>query len=120
MGERLACTEEDRVGMVFPAAHIGGCGTWLGAALMYGSTLILDSVFDAERSTELQRRERVTLAGSGTVFTQIYLEAQRRRPGEPLFPHVRALTSGAAPKPRDLHAAVKREVGGSGCCPATG
>jgi len=114
MGERLACTEEDRVGMVFPAAHIGGCGTWLGAALMYGSTLILDSVFDAERSTELQRRERVTLAGSGTVFTQIYLEAQRRRPGEPLFPHVRALTSGAAPKPRDLHAAVKREVGGVG------
>jgi len=114
LGERLACTEEDRVGMVFPAAHIGGCGTWLGTSLMYGSTLILDSVFDAERSTELQRRERVTLAGSGTVFTQIYLEAQRRRPHEPLFPHVRALTSGAAPKPADLHAAVKRELGGVG------
>lgn len=114
MGDRLRCTTDDRVGMVFPAAHIGGCGTWLGASLRYGCTLILDTVFDAERTTQLQQRERVTLAGSGTVFTQIYLEAQRRRPDTPLFPHVRAMTSGAAPKPADLHLAVKRELGGVG------
>jgi acyl-CoA synthetase (AMP-forming)/AMP-acid ligase II len=114
LGDRLVCTADDRVGMVFPVAHIGGCGTWLGASLLYGVTLILDSVFDAERTAELQRRERVTLAGSGTVFTQIYLELQRKQPGEPLFPNVRALTAGAAPKPPDLHAAVKRELGGVG------
>jgi acyl-CoA synthetase (AMP-forming)/AMP-acid ligase II len=114
MGERLACTSADRVGMVFPVAHIGGCGTWLGTSLMYGCTLILDAVFDPEQTTELLRRERVTLAGSGTVFTQIYLEAQRRQPHEPLFPDVRALTAGAAPKPPTLHADVKREIGGVG------
>jgi acyl-CoA synthetase (AMP-forming)/AMP-acid ligase II len=114
MGDRLACTPADRVGMVFPVAHIGGCGTWLGACLTYGCTLILDADFDPDRTTELQRRERVTLAGSGTVFTQIYLAAQRRRPHERLFPDVRALTSGAAPKPATLHADVKRELGGVG------
>jgi cyclohexanecarboxylate-CoA ligase len=113
MGERLACTPADRVGMVFPVAHIGGCGTWLGACLMYGCTLILDAVFDPDRTTELQRRERVTLAGSGTVFAQIYLAAQRRRPDR-IFPAVRALTSGAAPKPPTLHIDVKREIGGAG------
>jgi acyl-CoA synthetase (AMP-forming)/AMP-acid ligase II len=114
LGERLGCTPDDRVGMVFPIAHIGGCGTWLGASLMYGTTLVLDSVFDAERTTILQQRERVTLAGSGTVFTQIYLQIQRKTPTEPLFPHVRAFTSGASPKPPDLHDAVKRELGGVG------
>ena len=114
MGERLACTPADRVGMVFPVAHIGGCGSWLGACLMYGCTLILDAVFDPERTTELQRRERVTLAGSGTVFIQIYLAAQRRDPRNRLFPDVRAMTGGAAPKPPTLHADVKREIGGGG------
>jgi acyl-CoA synthetase (AMP-forming)/AMP-acid ligase II len=114
MARALACTSDDRVGLVFPVAHIGGCGTWLGACLMTGCTLILDSVFNAERTTGLQRRERVTIAGSGTVFTQIYLEAQRRRPGEPLFPDVRVLTAGAAPRPPALHGEVKRELGGVG------
>jgi cyclohexanecarboxylate-CoA ligase len=114
MGERLACTPHDRVGMVFPVAHIGGCGAWLGTCLMYGCTLILDAVFDPDRSTWLQRRERVTLAGSGTVFAQIYLAAQRRHPHQRLFPDVRALTAGAAPKPPTLHADVKRELGGVG------
>jgi cyclohexanecarboxylate-CoA ligase len=114
MGERLACTPADRVGMVFPVAHIGGCGTWLGTALLYGCTLILDADFDPDRTTEMLRRERVTLAGSGTIFTQIYLAAQRRHPRERIFPDLRAMTSGAAPKPATLHLDVKRELGGVG------
>ena len=114
MGERLACTEADRVGMAFPVAHIGGCGTWLGASLRYGCALVLDAVFDAGRTIEQHRRERVTLAGSGTVFIQMYLAAQRRVPGERLFPDVRAMTAGAAPKPPTLHAEVKDELGGVG------
>jgi acyl-CoA synthetase (AMP-forming)/AMP-acid ligase II len=114
MGERLACTPADRVGIAFPIAHIGGCGTWLGACLWYGCTLILDAAFDLDRTTSLQRRERVTLAGSGTVFVQTYLDLQRRRPAEPLFPDVRAMTAGAAPRPATLHAEVKRAFGGVG------
>jgi acyl-CoA synthetase (AMP-forming)/AMP-acid ligase II len=114
MARALDLTSADRVGMVFPVAHIGGCGTWLGACLMTGCTLILDAVFDAGRTTELQRRERVTIAGAGTVFTQIYLDAQRARGRERLFPDVRVLTAGAAPRPPALHGEVKRELGGLG------
>ncbi|GAB2865659.1 AMP-binding protein [Actinocorallia aurea] len=113
MGERIACTEADRVGLVFPVAHIGGCGTWLGACLLSGCTLILDASFEPERSTEHQRREGVTLAGSGTVFIQSYLALARRRTGR-LFPQVRAMTAGAAPKPPALHAEVKELLGGAG------
>jgi acyl-CoA synthetase (AMP-forming)/AMP-acid ligase II len=114
MVHALAVTSADRVGLVFPVAHIGGCGTWLGACLLTGCTLILDAAFDAERTTELQRREGVTVAGSGTVFTRLYLDAQRARPGEPLFPQVRVLTAGAAPRPPSLHGEVKRLLGGIG------
>ncbi|WP_211360079.1 class I adenylate-forming enzyme family protein [Actinocorallia herbida] len=115
MGERIACAPEDRVGMVFPVAHIGGCGTWLGACLLFGCTLILDAAFDVARSTELQRREGVTLAGSGTVFIQAYLaEARREQGAGRLFPQVRAMTAGAAPKPPTLHAEVRKVLGGVG------
>jgi acyl-CoA synthetase (AMP-forming)/AMP-acid ligase II len=114
MGDRLECTDEDRVGMTFPVAHVGGCGTWLGIALREGTTLILDAAFDPVTTTELLRREGVTLAGSGTVFTQLFLELQRENPGTRLFPTARAFTTGAAPKPPTLHHDVKRELGGVG------
>ncbi|WP_106401637.1 class I adenylate-forming enzyme family protein [Actinocorallia populi] len=114
MCERLACTEADRVGMAFPVAHIGGCGTWLGGSLIHGCTLVLDAAFHPERTIGRHRSEGVTLAGSGTVFIQAYLQAQRRTPGERLFPRVRAMTAGAAPKPPTLHAEVKDELGGAG------
>ncbi len=114
MGGRLECTEVDRVGMTFPVAHIGGCGTWLGVSLRSGTTLILDGAFEPERTTALLRRESVTLAGSGTVFTQIFLGLQRKNPETRLLPSARAFTTGAAPKPPDLHEAVKRELGGVG------
>ncbi|HEY4021402.1 MAG TPA: class I adenylate-forming enzyme family protein [Pseudonocardiaceae bacterium] len=114
MGEKLRCGPADRVGMVFPVAHIGGCGTWLGVSLCYGCTLVLDASFDPERSAALQRRERVTLAGSGTVFTQSYLAVQRQDPSRPLFPDARAFTCGGAGRPATLHAEVKRELGGVG------
>jgi acyl-CoA synthetase (AMP-forming)/AMP-acid ligase II len=116
----LELSETDRAGMVFPVAHIGGCGTWLGACLLSGCTLILDSRFDLERTADLQRREGVTVAGAGTVFTQLYLDLQRRRradrrdPGYRLFPSARMLTAGAAPRPPSLHDQVKGEMGGIG------
>ncbi|HEY4460704.1 MAG TPA: AMP-binding protein [Pseudonocardiaceae bacterium] len=114
LGERLRLTSTDRVGMVFPVAHIGGCGTWLGASARYGCALILDSAFDAQRSAARQRAEGVTLAGTGSVFTQAYLTAQRLDPATPLFPDVRAFTCGGAGRPSTLHEEVKRELGGVG------
>jgi acyl-CoA synthetase (AMP-forming)/AMP-acid ligase II len=114
MAKALALTEDDRVGLVFPVAHIGGCGTWLGACLLSGCTLILDVAFNPTSTTELQQREHVTVAGSGTVFTQLYLGLQRKQPGRRLFPYARMLTAGAAPRPPLLHAEVKEEMGGIG------
>jgi acyl-CoA synthetase (AMP-forming)/AMP-acid ligase II len=114
MGDRLRCTASDRVGMAFPVAHIGGCGTWLAACLLYGCTLVLDSAFSPSRTIPLQQRENVTLAGSGTVFIDAFLAAQEARPGQALLPKLRAMTAGAAPKPATLHERVKKSLGGVG------
>lgn len=114
MARALALTKRDRVGAVFPVAHVGGCGTWLAASLMSGCALILDSSFDLERTTALQRRERVTVGGCGTVFTQLYTGLQRENPGRPLFPDLRVMTGGASPRPPSLHEDVKRLMGTPG------
>lgn len=114
LARAMALVPADRVGAVFPVAHIGGCGTWLGACLLSGCALILDSDFDLERTAELQRREGVTIAGCGTVFTQLYTGLQRRNPDRRLFPAARLLTGGASPRPPGLHEEVKRVMGTGG------
>lgn len=113
-GERLACTPSDRVGLPFPVAHIGGCGSWLGACLLFGCTLVLESDFDPERTAALLRRERITVAGAGAVFIQAYLDVQRRAPQRPVFPELRVMTAGGSPKPAALHAQTVAELGGAG------
>jgi cyclohexanecarboxylate-CoA ligase len=113
MAERLALRPDDRGGLVFPFTHIGGI-TWLFASLLVGSSNIITEAFDPEATTELLRREDVTLAGSGTPFHLAYLAAQRAAPDEPLFPSVRAFPGGGAPKPPQLHFDVKAELGGVG------
>ncbi|MFI1384602.1 class I adenylate-forming enzyme family protein [Embleya sp. NPDC020886] len=115
MADRIGAREGDRVALVFPFAHIGGCTTWLTAALTHGVTMILTEAFHPEDTPELLRRERVTLAGAGTVFHQTWLAAQRRRPaGDPLFPYLRSCPGGGAPKPPGLHHDIKHELGGVG------
>ncbi|MGW0659603.1 AMP-binding protein [Streptodolium elevatio] len=114
MAERIACVPGDRVGLVFPFAHIGGCTTWLTSSVVFGVAMILTESFDPAVTVELLRREGVTLAGAGTVFHQTYLAAQRRDPDRPLFPEVRCFPGGAAPKPPGLHAQMKKELGGVG------
>jgi acyl-CoA synthetase (AMP-forming)/AMP-acid ligase II len=115
MADRIQAGPDDRVALVFPFAHIGGCTTWLTAALVHGVTMILTEAFHPEETPELLRRERVTLAGAGTVFHQTWLAAQRRRPaGDPVFPDLRSCPGGGAPKPPGLHHEVKTELGGAG------
>ncbi|NUS53924.1 MAG: AMP-binding protein [Streptomycetaceae bacterium] len=114
MSERIECVPGDRVGLVFPFAHIGGCTTWLTSSVVFGVAMILTEAFDPVETVELLRREGVTLAGAGTVFHQAYLAAQRRDPSRKLFPDVRCFPGGAAPKPPGLHLQVKNEIGGAG------
>jgi acyl-CoA synthetase (AMP-forming)/AMP-acid ligase II len=113
MAEHLALTAEDRSGIAFPVAHIGGPIN-LMAALLAGSTLVLIENFDPQRTSAVLAREDVTLAGSGTAFHLAYLDVQARRPDEPLFPRLRCCPGGGAPKPAGLHERVKRELGGAG------
>jgi acyl-CoA synthetase (AMP-forming)/AMP-acid ligase II len=113
MVEHLAITSEDRSGIAFPIAHIGGPIN-LMAGLLAGCTLVLIENFDAQRTSEVLAREGVTMAGSGTAFHLAYLGVQSQRPAEPLFPYLRCCPGGGAPKPAGLHERVKRELGGAG------
>ena len=110
----LQCVPGDKIGMTFPVAHIGGCTTWLGSALLTGCTLLLGERFDPVRTVEYLRREGATIPGTGTAFTVAYLAAQRQSPDERIFPNLRMMTSGAAPKPPGLHEEVRAELGGMG------
>jgi cyclohexanecarboxylate-CoA ligase len=113
MTARLELASDDRVGLVFPFTHVGGV-LWLMNGLLVGCAQIVVSVFDPRSSIDVLARHGVTQAGAGTAFHQTYLAAQRERVGAPIFPRVRAFPGGGAPKPSQLHAEVKRELGGAG------
>jgi cyclohexanecarboxylate-CoA ligase len=111
MSERLHLAEDDRFALVFPFTHIAG-GLYVYAAMAYGLTFVLDESFDPKTTIDLLRRERITQAGAGTAFHQIYLAAQRALPeGEQLFPEARTFPGGGAPKPVALHYEVKEAFG---------
>jgi cyclohexanecarboxylate-CoA ligase len=113
MVDHLAISERDRSGIAFPIAHIGGPINVM-AGLLSGATLILVDVFEPTNTSAFLASEDVTMAGSGTAFHLAYLEAQRARPDEPLFPALRCCPGGGAPKPPGLHERVKKELGGAG------
>jgi cyclohexanecarboxylate-CoA ligase len=113
MSRHLAMTEDDRSGIAFPIAHIGGAINTM-AALLTGTTLILIEKFDREVTPKVLAREQVTMAGSGTAFHLAYLDMQAAQPEEPIFPSLRCCPGGGAPKPPGLHHRVKRELGGVG------
>jgi acyl-CoA synthetase (AMP-forming)/AMP-acid ligase II len=113
MVDHLAITEDDRSGIAFPIAHIGGPIN-LMAGLLSGATLILIEQFDPEPTARVLAREGVTMAGSGTAFHLAYLDVQAAQAGAPLFPALRCCPGGGAPKPAGLHERVRRELGGCG------
>jgi len=106
-------TPDDVHGLVFPFTHVGGVG-WLVAGLLAGFSHVVVAAFDAKTSIPFLSRHDVTLAGAGTAFHQAYVAAQRAQPGRPLFPRLRALPGGGAPKPPALHEECKRWLGGVG------
>lgn len=114
MSDGLGLAEDDRFALVFPFTHIAG-GVYVCTALAHGLAFIVDEAFDPAATVDLLRRERVTQAGAGTYFHQVYLEAQRALPpGASLFPEVRTFPGGGAPKPPHLHRAMAEAFGGAG------
>ncbi len=107
MSERLALVEDDRNALIFPFTHIGGI-TWLFSSLQSGCSNILMESFLPDETPAVLSREHVTLAGSGTIFHQTYLAAQKKADA-PLFPEVRGFPGGGAPKPPAMVAEM-REV----------
>jgi cyclohexanecarboxylate-CoA ligase len=113
MVERLEITDADRNALAFPFPHIGGIA-WLYASLMTGCQNILFQAFVPDQVVKVLGEQGVTLAGSGTVFHQVYLNAQRQSDA-PIFPNVRAFPGGGAPKPPalqyEMHEAFPMSVG---------
>lgn len=113
MGQRLQCTPEDRSILAFPFTHIGGI-TWLFAALQFGVCNLLTETFAGAATVDFMAAQKVTMAGSGTPFHQVYLNIQRQQPDQPIFEHVRCCPGGGAPKPPKMHYDIKNEIGGVG------
>jgi acyl-CoA synthetase (AMP-forming)/AMP-acid ligase II len=109
MAERLATTPDDRNALAFPFTHVGGI-TWLFTSLMVGMSNILFQAFVPDVVVKVLSEQGVTLAGSGTAFHQVYLAAQRAS-DEPIFPELRCLPGGGAPKPVPFFYEVKEAFG---------
>jgi len=101
MAERLAVTAADRNALAFPFPHIGGI-TWLFTSLQTGCVNICFQAFVPDQVVAVLDAEQATLAGSGTVFHQVYLGAQQKAGGG-LLSKVRSFPGGGAPKPPQLH-----------------
>ncbi len=106
-------TQDDRYPMVFPFTHVGGIGM-LVIQLLSGASAVAVEQFDPEHTPPLLARHGITIAAGGTPLALVWLQQQRRHPTQPLFPLVRAVMTGAAPKPPAMHAELKRELGCSG------
>jgi len=100
MAAKLLCEQRDRNALAFPFTHIGGI-TWLFTSLQTGMSNILFEAFIPDVVVKVLSDRGVTLAGSGTYFHQTYLAAQKAA-DHPLFPEVRCLPGGGAPKPVPL------------------
>jgi cyclohexanecarboxylate-CoA ligase len=112
MVDAFELTDADRNALVFPFTHIGGIG-WLFSGLMVGCAQVIVEGFVPDTTIPVLERERVTIAGAGTVFHLAYLAAQRAA-DHPLFPETRIFVGGGAAKPPQLHDEVKAELGGLG------
>jgi cyclohexanecarboxylate-CoA ligase len=111
MGIHMELTDADTNGLAFPFPHIAG-PIWLFTSLQTGTRNIFLQAFIPDVVVDVLGREGVTLAGSGTVFHQTYLAAQKKA-DHPIFPKVRAFPGGGAPKPPALQYELKEAFPGS-------
>jgi len=111
--ERFELGPDDRYPLVFPFTHIGGIGM-LFVQLMVGTAAVLVEQYDEEKTLPFLAEQGITLAAGGTPLVMRYLQYQRRHPERRLFPRLRMAMGGAAPKPPQLHAEVKAQLGGAG------
>ena len=102
---------DDDVGSIaFPCTHIGG-PDYLVMMLAHGRPTVLLESFDPAGTLAVFNRHGVTMAGGSTAFYLAYLNEQRKDPSKPVFPTLRALAGGGAPKPPEVFRQVRAELG---------
>jgi cyclohexanecarboxylate-CoA ligase len=106
-------TEGDRYPIVFPFTHVGGIQMLVLQMLTGCSSIVFDH-FDPLTTPELMGQLGTTLLAGRTPLAVLLLARQREHRERALLPDLRAVFTGAAPKPPDLHSALRREMGGLG------
>ncbi|WP_075790714.1 class I adenylate-forming enzyme family protein [Massilia putida] len=109
-GRALGVTAADVGTLAFPYAHVGGAMN-IAMLLIFGMSAVLIPKFAADHAAATFARHGVTLGTGSTAHYLAYLAEQRKRPASPLMPALRILAGGGAPKPPELFAEVRREMG---------
>jgi cyclohexanecarboxylate-CoA ligase len=106
----LNMTPADVGSVAFPFAHIGG-PDYLVTCLASGFPVLLMEAFVPTDTPALFARHGVTMGGGSTAFYTAFLTEQRKQPDRPVYPTLRLLSGGGAPKPPEIYFEVKRELG---------
>ena len=96
--------------VAFPFAHIGG-PDYLITCLASGFPVLLTEAFVPADTPQLFARHGVTMGGGSTAFYTAFLTEQRKQPDRRVYPTLRLLSGGGAPKPPEVYFEVKRELG---------
>jgi acyl-CoA synthetase (AMP-forming)/AMP-acid ligase II len=110
LGIGVNLTSRDTTTTNYPIAHCGGPVCVMGQ-MIFGNRTVYTEQFQPEAAVALYRREGVTVAGAGLPFYQAYLAEQRKSPGVPVIPTLRALQGGGGPAPAQIHHDIQRELG---------
>jgi cyclohexanecarboxylate-CoA ligase len=114
LADALQMTRDDVGSIAFPFAHIAG-PDYLVMMLLAGMSAVIVEAFVPADAVAFYRRNGVTMAGGATAFYQMFLAEQRKQPGEPIIPTLRALSGGGAPLPPDLYRELREEMGVKVC-----
>jgi acyl-CoA synthetase (AMP-forming)/AMP-acid ligase II len=114
LADALKMTSEDVGSIAFPFAHIAG-PDYLIMMLIAGMPACIVEAFVPDQAVAFYRRHGVTMAGGATAFYQMFLAEQRKQPGEPIIPTLRALSGGGAALPPELYREVRDEMGIKAC-----
>ncbi|MEI2638213.1 MAG: AMP-binding protein [Microthrixaceae bacterium] len=114
LADALEMTSADVGSMAFPYADIAG-PDYLLMVLFTGMSVVLVEAFNPADAVETYARLGVTMAGGSTAFYQMFVNEQRKAPGEKIIPTLRALSGGGAPMPPEIFREVLDEMGIKTC-----
>ncbi len=114
LADALEMGPDDVGSIAFPFAHIAG-PDYLIMMLYTGMSACIVEAFVPDAAVAFYARNGVTMAGGATAFYQMFLAEQRKQPGTPIIPTLRALSGGGAALPPELYREVRDEMGLKAC-----